>query len=155
MPNHAANLALPDREAIPDALYRSIIGLDTNDQNIFESAWHKNATFIYDVAPPTQGLEAILNTTFKYVGAGLDTTHFVSNVRVDLKDGANAASMTAHALAQHYRKGEGRNPKASRFMTGNMYWVDLAKDEGDGLWKMTKFEMKVIWCEGDASIVGQ
>ncbi|RSL91046.1 hypothetical protein CDV31_015567 [Fusarium ambrosium] len=155
MASLAANLSLPDREAIPDALYRSIIGLDSNDKTIFESAWHQDAEFIYDGTPPIQGLAAILDTTFKYIGVGLDTTHLVSNVRIDLKDGADAAKMTAHALAQHYRKDEGRKPGAARYLTGNMYWVDLAKDQGDGLWKMTKFDMKVIWSEGDASIVGQ
>ncbi|CAM1503528.1 Fc.00g011190.m01.CDS01 [Cosmosporella sp. VM-42] len=154
MTSLAANLGLPDREAIPDALYRSIVGLDANDQDTFKSAWHKDATFIFDGTPPIEGLEAILGSTFQLIGAGLDTTHLVSNVRVDWKDGASTAKMTAHALAQHYRKGEGRNPKASRFLTGNMYWVDLAKDRSNGVWKMTKFDMKVIWCEGDASIVG-
>jgi hypothetical protein len=151
----AANLSLPDREAIPDALYRSIFGLDAEDKTIFESAWHKDATFIYDGAPPTQGLDAILETTFKYIGAGLDTTHSVSNVRIDAKDGANTAKVTAHALAQHYRKGDGKNPKASRYLTGNMYWIDLAKDESDGLWKIKTLEIKVIWREGDAGVVGQ
>ncbi|KAH6888504.1 hypothetical protein B0T10DRAFT_488305 [Thelonectria olida] len=154
MASLAVNLGLSDREAIPDALYRSIIGLDANDQTTFQSAWHKDATFVFDGTPPTEGLDAILATTFQFIGAGLDTTHMVSNVRVDVKDGANTAKMTAHALAQHYRKGEGRNPKAPRFLTGNMYWIDAAKDESSGVWKMTKFEMKVIWCEGDGSIVG-
>ncbi|KAM5354865.1 hypothetical protein ACJ41O_001511 [Fusarium nematophilum] len=153
MASLAANLGLPDREAIPDALYRSVVGLDANDRDIFQSAWHKDATFIFDGTTPIQGLDAILDTTFKFIGAGLDTTHLVSNVRIDLKDGAKTATLTAHALAQHYRKDEGRNPKAPRFLTGNLYWVDLAKDESGGLWKMTKFELKVIWCEGDASIV--
>lgn len=103
----AANLSLSDREAIPDALYRSIIGLDSNDKTIFESAWHQDAQFIFDGTPPIEGLAAILDTTFQLIGVGLDTTHMVSNVRIDLKDGADTAKMTAHALAQHYRKGEG------------------------------------------------
>jgi hypothetical protein len=155
MASLAANLSLSDREAIPDALYRSIFGLDSNDKTIFESAWHQDAEFIFDGTPPIQGLAAILDTTFQYIGVGLDTTHMVSNVRIDLKDGADTAKMTAHALAQHYRKDEGLKPGATRFLTGNMYWVDLIKDKSDGLWKMTKFDMKVIWSEGDASIIGQ
>ncbi len=155
MSHLAANLSLPDHQAIPDALYRSIAGLDSNNQDIFESAWHKDAAFVYDGAPPTQGIGAILASTFQYIGAGLDTTHFVSNVRVDVKEGANTAAMTASALAQHCRKGEGRNPNGPRYLTGNTYWIDLAKDATDGLWKMTKLEIKVIWCEGDASVVGQ
>ena len=151
----SANLSLSDREGIIDALYRSITGLDTADQAMFESAWHKDATFVYDVMPPTQGLDAILATTFQYVGQGLDTTHLVSNVRIDVKNGSDTAKVTSHALAQHYRKNEGRDPKAPRYLTGNMYYVDVAKDNSDGLWKMTKLDIKVIWCEGDASIVGQ
>ncbi|KAK7415230.1 hypothetical protein QQZ08_012404 [Neonectria magnoliae] len=155
MATYTTNLALPDREAIPDALYRSIIGLDANDKDIFVSAWHKDATFIFDGTTPTEGLDAILATTFAYIGGALDTTHMASNVRVDVKDGADTAKATAHSLAQHYRKGEGKNPNASRFLTGNMYYIDVAKDNSDGLWKMKKLEIKVIWCEGDASILGQ
>ena len=158
MASQSINLGLPDREAIPDALYRSVVGLDASDKEIFESAWHKDAIFIYNAPNASQtieGLDAILGNTFAYIGLGLDTTHLVSNVRLDFKDGADTAKVTSHALAQHYRKGDGGNPKALRFLTGNMYWVDLARDKSDGLWKMTRFEMKVIWCEGDASIVGQ
>ncbi|KAF5012499.1 hypothetical protein FDECE_1452 [Fusarium decemcellulare] len=149
----AANLSLSDREAIPDALYRSIIGLDTNDQTIFESAWHKDAVFIFDGNPAIETLDGILATTFKLIGSSLDTTHMVSNVRIDVKDGADTAALTAHALAQHYRKGEGRNPQASRFLTGSLYNVDLVKDKSEGLWKITRFELNVIWNEGDPSIL--
>jgi len=151
----AANLGLPDRESITDTLYRSVFGLDTADQATFETAWHKDATFIYDSSPPADGLDTILATVFKYVGEGLDTTHFVTNVRVEVKDGADTATATAHALAQHYRRGEGRDPKAPRYLTGNMYFVELAKDGSDGLWKIKNFDLKVIWREGDPSIVGQ
>lgn len=151
----AANLALSDRDAILDALYRSIIGLDTADKAMFESAWHKDATFAFDETTPVQGLDAILGSTFKYIGEALDTTHCVSNTRIDVKDGATTAVVTAHALAHHYRKGEGRNPTASGFLTGNTYSIDLSKDQGDGLWKMTRFHLQMRWCEGDPSIVGQ
>lgn len=152
-----ANLGLPDREAITDALYRSIVGLDANDKAIYESAWHKDATFIYEFTETStlEGLDTILATTFQFIGAGLDTTHMVSNVRLSAKEGASTAAVTCHALAQHNRKGEGLNPTATRFLTGSMYWVDLARDAGDGLWKITKFHLKVVWCEGDASIMGQ
>ncbi|KAH8683804.1 hypothetical protein BGZ61DRAFT_357332 [Ilyonectria robusta] len=150
-----ANLGLSDREAIPDALYRSIVGLDSSDETIFKSAWHKDAVFVFDGIATVEGLDAILQNTFQVIGAGLDTTHMVSNVRVDVKEGADTATMTSHALAQHYRKGDGRNPTAPRFLTGNMYWVDLAKDESDGgIWKIKKLEIKVIWSEGDGAIVG-
>lgn len=150
----AANLSLPAREAIPDALYRSIAGLDTADKDMFASAWHKNATFAFDDFPPTEGLDAILESTFQYIGAGLDTTHCVGNVRIALGEDGKTAAMNAHAIAQHYRKGEGRQPQATRYLTGSIYSIDLAVDESDGLWKMLKFHMKVIWAEGDSSILG-
>ena len=154
MTNLAAKLNLPDREGIPDAIYRFMVGLDAPDQVLFESAWHKDTVFILDDRPPVHGLQDLVKTTFQFIGQGLDTTHFASNVRVDHQEGGTTAKLTTHAMAQHYRKGEGRNPKAERFLAGSMYWVDLTKDESDGLWKITKFTMKVIWCEGEGSIVG-
>lgn len=150
----AANLSLPTREAIPDALYRSIMGLDTADQEIFTSAWHKDATFAFDDTPPTEGRDAILASTFQWIGAGLDTTHTIGNVRLSHKEGDKTASFNAHAIAQHYRKGEARVPQSPRYLTGSIYSIDAALDETDGLWKITKFHMKVIWAEGDGSVLG-
>ena len=150
----AADLGLPVREAIEDAIHRSVFGLDATDQKAFESAWHKDAVFIYNGMTPVEGLDAILANTFGFIGAGLDTTHSVSNVRVEVKDGANTAKMTAHAIAMHYRRGEGQNPKASFLMTGNMYFLDVAKDESDGLWKIKKLDLRVNWFNGDLSVVG-
>jgi molybdopterin synthase catalytic subunit len=37
-------------------------------------------------------------------------------------------------------------------MSGGEYFVDLVK-ERDGLWKIKKWTMKVIWSQGDRSII--
>lgn len=152
-PNLPANLALSEREAIADALYRSVLGLDSNDKDLFTSSYTEDSVFVYNDYPPTESRDAILGSVFALVGAGLDTTHVVSCVRVDHKEGASTAKVTANAFAQHYRKGEGVDPKAPRFMTGNLYYIDVVKDETDGLWKMTKFILKVVWGEGDAGLL--
>jgi len=34
-----------------------------------------------------------------------------------------------------------------------MYFVELVKDEKDGLWKVTHWTIKSIWNEGDRSIM--
>ena len=78
----------------------------------------------------------------------------VSNVRVDVKDGANTASLTANALAQHCPPGKGKEPDAPKFLVGSEYGIDLIRDETDGLWKIKKWVLDVLWrqggCFGDA-----
>ena len=79
----------------------------------------------------------------------MDTTHIISNVRVDIKDGASTASLTAKAIAQHCPPDKGGEPDSLYLMTGAMYFIDLVKNEGDGLWKAKKWVMKLIWRQGD------
>lgn len=83
----------------------------------------------------------------------MDTTHMISNVRVDVKDGADTASLTAYALAQHCPPGKGKELDAPKYLVGGEYWIDLVRDEGDGLWKIKKWVLDVIWRQGDASIM--
>ena len=77
----------------------------------------------------------------------------ISNVRVDVKDGADTASLTAYALAQHCPPGKGKEPDASKYLAGGEYCIDLIKDEADGLWKIKKWVLNVIWSQGDASVM--
>lgn len=145
---------LSPREAITDAMYRVIIGLDTNNLELFDSGWVANGA---DASFEMNGnvvasLDAIHDNMFKVIGP-LDTTHFINNVRVEYKDGADTAYLTASALAQHFGAGEGLAPEAKRLLSGSMYFIDLVKDEGDGLWKVKKWAMKLIWKEGDMNIV--
>lgn len=144
--------SLTPREAIADAFYRCTIGLDINDKELFESAWIKgpDATFDMD-GSVTKGTDALSNL-LAFIGP-LDTTHLITNVRVDVKEGADTAYMTCAALAQHYRAGEGTDPNAKRLMSGSRSIIDLVKDSNDGLWPMKKWTIKMVWTEGDMSIV--
>ena len=77
----------------------------------------------------------------------------ISNVRVDVKDGADTAFLTAYALAQHCPPGKGIEPDGPKLLVGSEYLVDLVKDEGDGLWKIKKWVLNVSWRQGDASVM--
>lgn len=144
--------SLEAKDAIADALYRAVIGLDSNDRTLWESGWIKNEAVFDMNGNVMTGMDAINGNIFTHVGP-LETTHMINNVRVDHKNGADQAYMTAYAIAQHYRPGEGMNPGTKGLLSGASYFIDVVKDSGDGLWKIKKWTMKLIWVDGDMSIV--
>lgn len=153
MEHPIALTGLSTREAVTDGLYRGILALDSNDQALFESAWVDSPDTVFEMGgKATRGIDAIKQFLLGFIGP-LVTQHSISNVRVDVKDGADTAYLTAYAIAQHYRPGEGLDPQAPRLLSGASYAVDMVKDAGDGLWKAKVFRMKTIWIEGDPSIV--
>lgn len=140
-----------DREAINDAIYRAVTGIDSNDADLFDSAITDSARF--DLNGKTmQGREAVHARMFGPVSA-LDTTHLVTNIRVHVGEGGSAASATASALAQHYRGGQGAESAASRYMAGVLYWVDLVKDGEDGLWRAEHWKIRTVWGRGDRGVM--
>jgi hypothetical protein len=125
--------SLTPREAITDALYRAVIGFDRNDLEILNSSFiGEEVTFELkgDPSRSAHDLTTIKNGVLAHVGL-MDTTHSISNIRVDVKDGANTASLTCYALAQHCPPGRGK----------------------DGLWKIKKWVLDVIWRQGDRSVM--
>lgn len=147
----AALSALTTREAVADALYRAVLAFDTDDQALLDSALALDAVFDLD-GRIMNGLDAIHSECFATVSK-LDTTHFISNVRINVVEGASEASMTASALSQHFRPGAGKTPGATNLMAGSLYFIDLVKDEVDGLWKMKNWKMKLIWSNGDWGVM--
>lgn len=144
--------SLTEREAITDALYRAVLGFDLNDTAIFKSAWiGEDVTFVFN-EEVVQGLETI-RTRFLVPVGPMDTTHTISNVRVDLKEGASTAKVNAYALAQHCPPGKGLDPNGPKFLASAIYAVDVVKDKSDGVWKIGKWAMKIIWTQGDTSIM--
>ena len=150
---HPITLAsLSPREAMQDALYRGVIGLDTNDSALFESAWAKDQPCFDREGTIFNGMDEINKNLWEPV-SHLDSHHTISNVRVNLKEGADTAYLTGYAIAQHYRGGEGKDPTKQGLLGGTMYFVDLVKDSDDGMWKIKKWAMKICWVEGDLSVV--
>ncbi|KAL4879844.1 hypothetical protein BJY04DRAFT_219652 [Aspergillus karnatakaensis] len=143
------NPPLAGREAIADTLHRIVLAFDTNDAPLLHSALTPTATMDVN-GRVSEGLDAIHKDCFDFVGR-LNTTHFVTNMRIHIADDGQRASMTASALSQHYREGQGERGDEERLMAGNLYWVELVKEghHGEGeLWKIERFVVKSTWAEG-------
>ncbi|RFU24177.1 hypothetical protein B7463_g12160, partial [Scytalidium lignicola] len=143
--------ALNVREAIADALYRCVLSFDTGDVSLFHSSMTKDATFDLN-GRIMEGIEAIQAQCYDPVSK-LDTTHFITNLRINVANGGTTATITANALAQHYRTGTGKEPNATRLLTGSLYWLDVVKDEKEDLWKIKKWILKPTWFEGDFGVM--
>ncbi|GAB1194395.1 hypothetical protein APSETT444_003640 [Aspergillus pseudonomiae] len=137
--------SLATREAITDTLYRCVGGFDTADAALFDSAFTKDATFDLN-GRVLEGLDSIHKDCYDNISR-LDTIHYMSNVRVNVKEGEEKGSLTASALAQHYRPGEGIQAGTTYFLAGSLYEMDVVRDEGDGLWKITHWKLKIVWAE--------
>ncbi len=83
------------------------------------------------------------------------TTHMLSNIRIDVKDGADTASMTAYALAQHCPPGRVKEVDAPKYLIAGEYQMELVRDDRDRLWKIRKWILHVIWKQGDSSVMGR
>ncbi|CDH11770.1 uncharacterized protein ZBAI_03556 [Zygosaccharomyces bailii ISA1307] len=108
--------------------------------------------FVFDLDGILKDFEAIRTDINGCVGP-MDTTHMISNIQVEFKDGASTASLTALALAQHCPPQKGKDQGSSKFLTGSKYFIDLVKDKSDGSWKIKKWVMRIVWTEGDHSIM--
>ncbi|KAK5124770.1 hypothetical protein LTR85_001483 [Meristemomyces frigidus] len=147
--------SLSPREAVADAMYRCIIGLDMNDWPLTESAWVKDSEASFEMdGYAIVGIDALKAELVDRVGP-LVTQHNISNVRVELKDGADTAYMTAYAVAYHFRPGEGVDPATKGLVSGATYHMDVVKEGGDGVWRIKKWGMKLLWLDGDRSITGR
>lgn len=145
--------ALNDREAISDAIYRCIVAFDTDDKDLFLSAFTPDAVFELNGETMT-GLDEILAGSFEKISK-MDTTHLVTNMRINVSEEGSKAELTCTALAQHYFHGEGLNPKAASLLAGSLYWVELVKVEEGGLWKIKHWKLKMAWAQGDWSVFGK
>ncbi|KIW90620.1 uncharacterized protein Z519_08403 [Cladophialophora bantiana CBS 173.52] len=152
MAQSATLAALTPREAVADALHRCILGLDSNDWDLFESACLKDESTTVIAGPNTiQGWTAISESMSRVFL--LVTTHFITNIRVELKDVADTASMTAHAVAYHVRPDDAFKPEDTSYTAGCLYFMDLVRDSTDGLWKIKKWEIKIQWTSGDKAVL--
>jgi hypothetical protein len=141
------------REAVTDAFHRCVQSFGTNDITLFSSTFLPDA--IFEVNERTmKGLPEIHATGLALIFS-LDTTHLVSNVRVDMTKGKeeSEASLTATVLSQHFAGGKGLEPGEKNLMGGSLYRGELKRDV-DGLWKFWELKIKSIWMQGDFSVVG-
>lgn len=152
MPNHLVLPGLTPREAIADALHRSVLGIDSNNREILESGLLKNEEIVVIAGPVTvQGWPAVsefFDTVFK-----LTTTHVTSNIRIEVEDGADTASMTAHAISYHVKPEDALKEEDTSYTAACLYDIDLVKDGNDGLWKIKKWILNILWTTGDKAVL--
>ncbi len=142
---------LNPREAVADALYRAILGIDSSDRAMFESGCVTDETAVLETGKfNLQGWEAI-GKLFDRAFA-LTTTHFATNLRIQIKD-EKTASLTANVIAYHVKPGTEHDKEDTSYTAGTMYDLDLVKDAKDGLWKIRKWGIKSNWSTGDRSIL--
>ena len=145
----ASNLpGLTPREAVADAVYRGILAFDHSDESLLTSALTEDVSTEMPGRFKTTGLADFKTTVFDRVSK-LDTTHFLSNMRVSVES-ETAAKATCSVTAVHVRPGKGFEPWNS-FTAGGFYLCDLVKD-GE-LWKIRDWSMKIVWGEGDPSVM--
>lgn len=138
------NPPLTGRDAVADAVHRVLLGCDTNNRELFESAITENGAFILD-DHTIQGHEDLMSQVFDRV-AKLETTHTLTNTRINI-DGSKAI-LTATVLAQHYRGG------TDHWLVGGLYLVNLVREDTDvELWKIETWKIQRIWGNGDPSVV--
>ncbi|EXJ78439.1 hypothetical protein A1O1_08839 [Capronia coronata CBS 617.96] len=139
---------LTDREAIADAIYRAALAFDHADKDLLRSALTED---VVAEMPgfSTKGIPELKAAVFDRVSK-LDTTHFLSNVRVSIES-ATTAKVTCSALAQHVRPGKGFEPGPNKITTGGFYLGDAVK-VGD-LWKLKSWKAKILWVDGDRAVM--
>jgi len=146
--------SISTREAAVDPIYRFANGIDDNDRELLESSLVEGKDTAFNVmgGRSVEGMDAIKEYIYTKV-MPLHTTHNITNVRLDLKDGADTAYMTATALVYHYKPEDAFLPDKKAFVTSSNYYVDIVKDDSDGLWKIKKLTLKLRWTEGERSVI--
>jgi hypothetical protein len=150
----AKHSSLTPREAVVDCVTRLITALDFNDVKVFRNEFiGENAIMELNgsASKTLESLSSIVTNVFDLIGP-MDSTHMMTNVRVDLKEGADDATFTSFVLAQHCTAGKGKDPAAPKWLVGGSYTVALVKDAQDE-WKVKKFVVDVIWNQGDPSVM--
>jgi hypothetical protein len=150
--SRAALARLEDRAEIIDALYRFAAGQDLHDPALLRSAFAANA--ILDFVQPAKRFGVDLQpfagrdnivASIRSALAELDTTHTVTNPRVEIK--GNEATMFALVEAQHLcRHDRGRN-----LLLKNFYWVWL--ERAGAQWAITRMRIENAWHTGDPKVL--
>lgn len=139
---------LTEREAIADALYRAVLAFDHADEALLLSAVTEDISAEMPGAS-SHGVAEFKAAVFDRVSE-LDTTHFLSNIRVTMES-SSTAKVTCSAMAQHVRPGKGFESGPNKFTSGALYLCDVFK-VGD-LWKIKSWKANIIWVDGDPTVM--
>ena len=142
--------------AVVDAVYRFGLGQDRRYEEgareLFASAFTKDATLDFRPAavkcgidvPLMEGRDMIVDIIMN-PQTRLDTSHVVSNPRVDL-DG-DSAELTVLVEAQHLPTGD----HSRHALLKNIYSATVVRD--GGLWRMRRVHIDNLWFTGDPTVI--
>jgi hypothetical protein len=141
------------RLEIVDALHRFAYGRDLRDRELLTSAFTVDAEFDFRPAAERCGLSGIPLMTGPEMIAGivldprvpLDTTHTVSNCRIELGDGR--ATLTALVEAQHLPAGD----HSRHALLKNVYTVELVPSGRQ--WLIRRVWIDNVWFTGDPQVI--
>lgn len=144
---------LRDRVEITDALHRFALGQDLKDEELFASAFAVDAEVDFRPAsakwgaqpPVIVGREVIVATILGLFTGRVDTTHQVTNVRIEIE--GDTARLTALVEAQHLLSAD----HGTYALLKNPYDVDLVRD-GDR-WVVRRLRIDNTWYTGDPAAI--
>ncbi|MEU9042884.1 MULTISPECIES: nuclear transport factor 2 family protein [unclassified Kitasatospora] len=144
---------LRDRAEITDALYRFALGQDLKDRELFASAFTADAELDFRPAaarwggePPLMtGRDFIVDTILAMFTGRVDTTHQVTNPRIDIA--GDTARLTALVEAQHLLTAA----PDTHALLKNPYTLDLVRD--GGRWLIRRMRIDNTWYTGDPAAV--
>lgn len=141
-----------DRLDIVDALYRLGAGIDENSAELLDSAVVKDAMIDFGPAARTMGIDfpalngrdAIVASLTATVGL-LDTTHVVTNPRIEQVDGR--VVLKAIVEAGHFPPAD----HSRRCVMKNRYVAEVRREAGR--WKLARVEVRCAWFDGDPAVL--
>jgi hypothetical protein len=145
------DLEVMDWIEIVDALYRFGAGQDRRDRDLFASAFAEDAELDFQpaaskwggVSPVMHGRSTIVDTIF-HVLDGVDTTHVVTNPRVEI-DG-DTARLSAIVEAQHLLSSD-----HSKFaLLKNFYETELVR--AGSVWVLRRIRIDNSWYLGEPAL---
>ncbi|KAF2966747.1 hypothetical protein GQX73_g6839 [Xylaria multiplex] len=87
-------------EEITDCIDRLVLGMDTNDAKLFDPALAQNVQWVLHIKTLV-GLQAIHEQCFDSDITKLDTTQYVTNMRIHVEDEESKAAATTLYEAHH------------------------------------------------------
>jgi hypothetical protein len=149
----SAEDGLRDRTEVIDALYRFGLGQDLHDRELFASAFSADAELDFRPAAAKAGIESdlmagrdtIVDTIFGLFADRVDTTHVVTNPRVQV-DG-DTARLTAIVEAQHLLKAD----HTRHALLKNLFDTELVRD--GARWTMRRIRIDNVWYTGEPKVI--
>lgn len=68
-------------------------------------------------------------------------------------EGRERVKVMASVVAYHVKREDAVSQEERKYVAGTLYEVGLVKDEVEGIWKIQRWEIEVLWTTGDRSVL--